>query len=64
MLTKEEKKTLLDILNSVQISGNRQTIPQMMEKMDTLTRKIEAMPTTDAGTSVPTEETTPTSSPA
>jgi hypothetical protein len=44
MLTKEEKKMLLELLNSVQISGNRQTIPQMMEKLDALARKIEAIP--------------------
>lgn len=45
MFTEEEKKMLLDLLNSVPISGNRQTIPQMMEKVDRLVRKIEAMET-------------------
>jgi hypothetical protein len=48
MFTEEEKKMMIGILNSVQISGNRQTILQVMEKVDTLIRKIEAMPTEEA----------------
>jgi uncharacterized coiled-coil protein SlyX len=44
MLTLEEKKMLLDLLNGAQISGNRQQIGKMIEKLDTLARKIEAMP--------------------
>jgi uncharacterized coiled-coil protein SlyX len=45
MLTLEEKKMLLDLLNGAQISGNRQQIGKMIEKLDTLARKIEAMET-------------------
>lgn len=44
MLTLEEKKMLLDLLNSVQVTGNRATIGKTLEKLDTLARKIEAMP--------------------
>jgi uncharacterized coiled-coil protein SlyX len=49
MFTEEEKKMMLDLLNSVSISGNRQTVRQMMEKVDRLVRKIEAMETEEAG---------------
>jgi hypothetical protein len=59
MFTEEEKTTLLQLLNNVQISGNRQSIPAMMEKLDVLARKIEAMPTTNAGTGVSVEEPKP-----
>ena len=52
MFTEEEKKMMLDILNSVSISGNRQTVRQMMEKVDNLARKIEALPVEE---SKPTE---------
>jgi uncharacterized coiled-coil protein SlyX len=44
MFTQEEKKMLLDLLNSVQVTGNRQQIGKMLEKLDALARKIEAMP--------------------
>lgn len=44
MLTPEEKKMLLDLLNNVQVQGNRATIGRTLEKLDTLARKIEAMP--------------------
>ena len=47
MLTQEEKKMLIDLLNAVQVSGNRQQIKQTLEKLDALTRKVEAMPTAD-----------------
>ena len=44
MLTEEEKKILLGLSNGVEIKGNRQNIKPMMEKLDALARKIEAMP--------------------
>jgi hypothetical protein len=44
MLTQEEKKMLLDLLNTVQVTGNRATIGKTLEKIDNLARKIEAMP--------------------
>jgi hypothetical protein len=46
MFTEEEKKMLLSLLNIAQISGTREQIKKIMEKMDVLARKIEAMPTT------------------
>ncbi len=45
MLTQEEKKMLLDLLNNVQVTGNRATIGATLEKLDALARKIEMMPT-------------------
>lgn len=50
MLTEEEKKLLLQLLNSAQVTGNRQTIAPMLEKLDALARKILAMPTEKAET--------------
>lgn len=48
MLTKQEKQTLIDILNSVQIRGNRETIRKTMEELDALIEKIRALPTQPA----------------
>jgi len=48
MFTQEEKKLLLDLLNSAQFSGNRETVQKLMERLDILARKIEAMPTEPA----------------
>jgi hypothetical protein len=45
MLTQEQKKILLDLLNNAQVSGNRQQIGKMLEKLDELARVLEAMPT-------------------
>ena len=45
MLTPEEKKILLGLINGVEIKGNRQNIAAMMEKLDSLARKVEALPT-------------------
>ena len=50
MLTEEEKKLLLQLLNSAQVTCNRQTIAPMLEKLDALARKILAMPTEKAET--------------
>jgi len=44
MLTQEEKKMLLDVLNAVQLQGTRETIGRTLEKLNALARKIEAMP--------------------
>jgi len=44
MFTEEEKKMLLGLLNSVQVTGTRATIGPMLEKLDALSRKIQAMP--------------------
>lgn len=47
MFTQEEKNFLLKLLNNAQVTGNRNTIPETLAKMDALTKKIEAMPTQD-----------------
>lgn len=44
MFTPEEKKLLLSLLGSVQVSGTRQQITTTMEKLDALEKKIQAMP--------------------
>ena len=54
MFTKNEKKFLLDLLNNVQVSGTRITIPKTLEEIDALARKIEAMPV-EQPVPVPTE---------
>lgn len=48
MLTLKEKKFLLDLLNNVTVSGNRKTIPQTLEELDRLAKKIEMMPTEES----------------
>lgn len=45
MLTEKEKQTLLKLLDSVQISGNRAQVRKAMEELDALTKKVEALPT-------------------
>ncbi len=44
MFTEAEKKILIDLLNAVQVTGTRETIGKMLEQLDALTRKIEALP--------------------
>lgn len=44
MFTQKEKEILIGLINNVPISGNRQQILQVIEELDALTRKVEALP--------------------
>lgn len=44
MFTKKEKKLLTDLINTVPIQGNLQSIPKFMEELNALSRKIAALP--------------------
>jgi hypothetical protein len=54
MFTTAEKKTLIDLLNAVQITGTRASIGKTLEQIDALIRKIEALPTEDPKPELPT----------
>lgn len=43
MLTQKEKEILIGLINNVPISGNRQQILKVMEELDVLARKVEAL---------------------
>jgi hypothetical protein len=44
MLTEEDKKILLGLIDSVEIKGNLKNIGTMLEKLATLRAKVEALP--------------------
>ena len=56
MFTQKEKDFLINVLNKVQITGNRQTIAKTMEELDTVIGKIQALPVEDVK---PAEEEKP-----
>jgi hypothetical protein len=45
MLTEEDKRILLGLIDSVEIKGNLKNIGAMLEKLGTLRGKVEALPT-------------------
>lgn len=44
MFTPREKKVLIDLLNTVQVTGTITTIGKTLAELDALIKKIEAMP--------------------
>ena len=44
MFTQAEKDFLIKLLNSAQLGGTRQALQKTMETMDSIERKIKAMP--------------------
>jgi hypothetical protein len=54
--TPDEKNILINLVNSVEVKGSRQTIGKTLEVLDKLARKIEQLPTEEQQ---PAEKPTP-----
>jgi cell division septal protein FtsQ len=52
--TPDEKNILINLVNSVEVKGSRQTIGKTLEVLDKLARKIEQLPTEEPATEKPT----------